>query len=102
MRALKALVVIAFFAILGGAGITAIVQHSQSSSATVSVSPEVQCRTVTRRAFDSLAKGRITQSKAQAMVDGACDALPAGTRNAIIDREKAAAVARYTPSPSSS
>jgi hypothetical protein len=57
------------------------------------------CRTVTRRTFDSLARGRVTQSKAQATVDQACDAVPALSRKAIIDGEKAAAFVRFsTPS----
>lgn len=92
--------VLAFIAIVAGLGITAVVQSRQAPTATtVSVSPETVCRNTTRRALDSLAKGRIKQSKAQAMVDGACDNLPAATRNAIVEHEKAAAVARYaTPS----
>jgi hypothetical protein len=90
--------VLAFIAIVAGLGITALVQSRQAPTATtVSVSPETVCRNTTRRALDSLAHGRIKQSKAQAMVDGACNGLPEGTRDAIVQHEKDAAIARNLP-----
>lgn len=92
---MKTLAVLAFFAIIGAIGITVVVQHTQSGTPTISVSPEVTCRVVTRRTFDSLARGKVTLAKAQALVNGACDALPAATRDAIIAAEKASAFARY-------
>jgi hypothetical protein len=94
----RVLVVAAFVALVVGLGITAYVQ-TRSHGGDVSVSAEMTCRVVTRRTFDSLARGRVTQSKAQATVDQACDAVPALARKAIIDGERAAAFARYlTPS----